>query len=543
MSEFLTTDSNCLETFYASANAEAAVYANNGERVTATASATATSTLNYENAYEVALSTARSVALSNAQTDANIINQSFPRLITLENLSSSNNIYNINDNSNYFYVKGSTGNSNNMTPTFFPMGFSGINASAIDSKGNLYVGGNFTSHTGNEYSSLENGLLTVFNNIAKWDGSKWTTLGSGIIGTVLSIAIDVDDNVLVGGTFQYLGNGVQANNIALWKPTTNSWSVLGVTTTNGVNDSVNAIVFDQINNTVYVGGTFTFLGDLTTSVNRVAKWNILTGTWSALENGVGYNGVNGSVNTLIIGFPSILYIGGSFTQINGSSTISALRIAKFNIINGNWNALIGSNNIKGLSGSSSVISVLSLAIDSQNLLYLAGSFTTFSNNAFVNRIAIWNDSTNEWGILGSSSEFGNGFNNTINKIIIDSNDILYIGGNFTICYASNNLNTNYISKYNIRNSTWSTIGNITSIISNGLSNVVNTLVIDSSKNILYANSSTSGLFQLLTNYINLYYDNQLVAQVYSDGQILNIYTYNKNGKKICSVMKPAFQFS
>ena len=122
----LSSNCKCLETFYASANADAEVFANNGEKVTASASATASSTLNYNNAYEVALSTARSVALSTAQTDANIINQSFPGLITLENLSSSNNVYNINDNSNYFYVKGSSGNSNNMSPTFFPMGFNGI---------------------------------------------------------------------------------------------------------------------------------------------------------------------------------------------------------------------------------------------------------------------------------------------------------------------------------------------------------------------------------------------------------------------------------
>lgn len=109
----------CSETFYAFASGTALVYANNGQQVTASATATATSNLNYEDAYEVAFNNANSIALSSAQNDANIINQSAPSLIQLENLNTSNNIYNVPDNSNFYYIKGSAGNSTNMTPTFF----------------------------------------------------------------------------------------------------------------------------------------------------------------------------------------------------------------------------------------------------------------------------------------------------------------------------------------------------------------------------------------------------------------------------------------
>jgi hypothetical protein len=69
-----------------------------------------------------------------------------------------------------------------------------------------------------------------------------------------------------GGLFTIAG-GSSANKIAKWNGS--SWSALG----SGMNDFVSALtVFDDgIGPALYAGGTFTTAGAV--SANRIAKWN------------------------------------------------------------------------------------------------------------------------------------------------------------------------------------------------------------------------------------------------------------------------------
>src|SRR5438105_9121405 len=53
-----------------------------------------------------------------------------------------------------------------------------VYATAVDSSGNLYIGGDFTV-VGNVSA----------NHIAKWNGSSWSALGSGMNGTVYALAV------------------------------------------------------------------------------------------------------------------------------------------------------------------------------------------------------------------------------------------------------------------------------------------------------------------------------------------------------------------
>ena len=523
-------------TFYASANADALVYANNGEKVSATASATASSRLNYENAYEIALSTAQSVALSTAQTDANIINQAFPGIITLENLSSSNNAFNINDNSNFYYIKSSKGNSINMTPTFFAIGFSGVQAMAFDSIGNLYIGGTFTSFTGNNNSLIQNEISTIFNRVAMWNGSVWTPLGNGVNGTVNSIVIDSNDNVYIGGSFTALGDSTAtvANRVAKWVPSTSSWSVLGTAASNGVSSSISALALDSSGN-LYVGGSFTKLGDNTTSANRVAKWTPNNSSWSVLGTGINNGVANNTVNALALDSSNNLYVGGSFTSLNISGGTSAVNyIAKWT---GSWSKLG-----EGLATGNETTSVNALAVDSSDNLYVGGSFTSLNisggETTIVNRIAKW---TTSWSVLGTSTN--NGVNNTVNALAFDSSENLYVGGDFSICYNTTFLNANRIVKWNINGSSsfWSTVGQQTSKTINGVSSTVNDIAINKTNNKLYINVDGT-LVTLFTDYINLFYNNKLVYQSYSNNSIISIYTYNKNGIKVCSVLDQSNTF-
>src|SRR5262249_11403662 len=84
----------------------------------------------------------------------------------------------------------------------------------------LYAGGTFVTAGG-----------APVNRIAKWDGTEWSALGSGMDpGMNAGVqALTVFDNgtgpaLYAGGDFRMAG-GVTANNIAMWDGT--QWSALG----------------------------------------------------------------------------------------------------------------------------------------------------------------------------------------------------------------------------------------------------------------------------------------------------------------------------
>jgi hypothetical protein len=99
----------------------------------------------------------------------------------------------------------------------------------------LYVGGEFGDAGG-----------VSAPGIAKWDGTHWSALGSGLSGSALmqADALCVFDDgggpaLYVGGSFTSAG-GVPASRIAKWNGS--SWSALG----NGLNSYVYALtVFDD----------------------------------------------------------------------------------------------------------------------------------------------------------------------------------------------------------------------------------------------------------------------------------------------------------
>src|SRR5262249_54735931 len=84
----------------------------------------------------------------------------------------------------------------------------------------LYVGGSFISWlTGTSGERV--------NRIARWNGSSWSLLGSGLNDTVLALAAYDDGRgpaLYAGGAFTQ-ADGAQLNHIAKWDGS--SWSALG----------------------------------------------------------------------------------------------------------------------------------------------------------------------------------------------------------------------------------------------------------------------------------------------------------------------------
>ncbi|MBL7943742.1 MAG: CSLREA domain-containing protein, partial [Flavobacteriales bacterium] len=154
---------------------------------------------------------------------------------------------------------------------------------------NLYVGGRFTDAGG----------VATADYIARWNGSAWSALGSGVNNWVYSVAASETD-VYVGGNFIDAGGVAAADHIAKWNGS--SWSALG----SGVNGLVYSIAVSETD--VYVGGLFSDTGGVTTADN-IAKWN--GSAWSGLSTGV---------NDIVFAIALLgkdLYAGGLFVNADG----------------------------------------------------------------------------------------------------------------------------------------------------------------------------------------------------------------------------------
>src|SRR5262249_34286846 len=147
------------------------------------------------------------------------------------------------------------------------------------------------------------------NNVAHWNGTSWSSLGSGaangVDGEVFALST-TSANVYVGGAFTHAG-GQAANHVARFDGT---WHTLGSDTANGTDAAVGALA-SASDATVYAGGNFIHAGGQV--VNYIAEWNGTT--WSPLASAGGV-GVCGSVSALAA-YNGGVYAGGNFPDFSG----------------------------------------------------------------------------------------------------------------------------------------------------------------------------------------------------------------------------------
>jgi hypothetical protein len=283
-----------------------------------------------------------------------------------------------------------------------------VYAAAVDGTGNLYMGGDFRS-VGNVFAT----------NIAKWNGTSWSPLGSGMGGAtypyVWALTVSGSD-LYAGGGFRTAG-GSAAYYVAKWNGS--GWSALG----SGMDNEVRALAVSGTN--LYVGGYFATAGGR--EARSIAKWN--GSSWSAVGSGT-----YGQVDALAVS-GSDLYAGGSFTTVGGSP---ANYIAKWD--GNSWSPL-------GSGMGFPFARVYALAV-SGGMLYAGGYFTTAGGNP-ANNIAKWNGTS--WSALGSGMS-GGPYSTHVSALAVLGGD-LYAGGSFTNAGGSP---ANYIAKWD--GSSWSALG-------------------------------------------------------------------------------------
>jgi hypothetical protein len=219
----------------------------------------------------------------------------------------------------------------------------------------------------------------------------WSDLGSTFNGAIYAFAFDeLNDILYVGGTFTSPHSGIA-------KYSGGSWSAVGA----GLNAAVWTLELAP-DGDLYVGGVFTDLqGGGGTNLNYIARWD------GSSYNALG-TGMNQSVRAVRLGRSGNVYVGGNFTTGNG------VTLNYF----GYWN---GTTFVAMDSGVGA--SVLTLAVDRSDNVYLGGTFVTAgAGAATVNRITKWNGSSYEALDTGVSS--------TVERIVIDEAGYIYVGGDF-----------------------------------------------------------------------------------------------------------------
>jgi hypothetical protein len=285
----------------------------------------------------------------------------------------------------------------------FPATDGTVYAAVVDASGNLYIGGDFTE---------AGGMAAKY--IAKWNGSAWSALGSGMNNVVRALAVSGTD-LYAGGDFTTAG-GKSANYIAKWNGS--AWSALG----SGIGGLFCYVLALAVSGTdLYVGGNFTTAGG--SAAKYIAKWN--GSAWSALGSGM-----KSYVNALAVSGGN-LYAGGGFTEAGGTS---ANNIAKWNPATG-WSAL----------GSGVNSYVYALAVSGTDL-YAGGWFTT-AGGTEANYIAKWDGSA--WSALGSGM---GGIYHSVDALAVSGTD-LYAGGEFD---TAGGTEAYYIAKWD--GSAWSALG-------------------------------------------------------------------------------------
>ncbi len=368
--------------------------------------------------------------------------------------------------------------------------------------GKIIIGGDFNSYNG-----------TLVNRIAQLneDGSIDGTfnLGTGASTSVMSIDLQVDGKIIIGGLFtSYNGTGrnhiarLHANGTldASFYPGTGANSnihcsalesggklIIGGEFTSYNGDSrnhitrlnidgtsdptfapeteTNAVVSTmaiQNDNKVVIGGEFTSVNGL--AMNHIARLNNDGTLDAAFDIG---SGTNFAIRTASIQNDGKIIIGGLFINYNGTSRN---RIARLNTD--------GSLDLTFDPGTGADNFINTTAIQGDGKIIIGGGFTSY-NGVIVSRIARLNTD----GTLDATFNFGTGINSGIVTTAIQNDGKIIVGGGFTVF---NGTLINRIVRLNSDGTLDTTFNSGT-----GANNTVTTIAIQSNGKIIIGGNFTS----------------------------------------------------
>jgi hypothetical protein len=287
-----------------------------------------------------------------------------------------------------------------------------VNALAIGSNGDLYVGGIFWDASG----------IAGTGGFARWNGLDWSAVSPWSGGAVNALAVSGND-LYLAGNFSDAGGVAAADDVARYNTSTGVWSSLGASS--AVAGAVFAITL--YGNYVVIGGDFLNAGGVA-NADYLAMFNTTNGAWSS----VGSNSSGGPPILTTYGYVyalavsgSNLYVGGKFGNAGGVGTADC--IAKWN--GSAWSGL-GHHPTYTSDGSLSCAStpVFAIAVYGGSV-FVGGAFVDAAQEPRADKIAEF-DGTN-WYPLGSNTALNDGALNSHVYVLKVVGSELLVGGSFT----------------------------------------------------------------------------------------------------------------
>lgn len=221
-----------------------------------------------------------------------------------------------------------------------------IKAVARAANGDLVAAGTF-----------ETAGSVLAHNVARWNGTAWSALGSGMDADVREIMARPNGDLIFVGGFATAG-GQSVGGLAIWNGS--SWQAFG----GGTDGQVYAII-EAANGDLIISGYFNTVGGQ--AATNVARWN--GSSWSAVGLGVGVNGLDGPVSSLVE-FPNgDVLAGGSFFMPNGQAATLA-----------RWNGAVWTAYAGWVQGQRVPVQMLAMP---NGDIAMAGTFQLPSGNASV----------------------------------------------------------------------------------------------------------------------------------------------------------------
>lgn len=289
-----------------------------------------------------------------------------------------------------------------------------VRSLAVTPKGDLLVGGLFQTIAG-----------VSAQNIARWDGTAWSPLGSGINGTVSYLEVAPNGDVIAGGVFTQAG-GVAANNIARWDGL--AWSPLGTGTYNvralAVRSTGEILVAAGTVPMRWNGSTWTQLPDLWASHFRAA---LTLPNDDVLFLGDGY------INSTFTPAAIARWNGTAFDAMGGYN----FGEAQHAIVRRNGDLVVGGIQLMVASGDSPLVrwngtafvpvdptisgTVMALAELPNGDLLVAG--TVMRGSQLLGHLLRWDGAT--WSLIAGD------LNLPVNKVAVDGRGRIVAAGPFT----------------------------------------------------------------------------------------------------------------
>jgi uncharacterized delta-60 repeat protein len=276
---------------------------------------------------------------------------------------------------------------------------------AFQSDGKILVGGSFIEFDGGSANNMVR-LNT--------DGSRDTGfgIGSGFNSAVQSIALQSDGKILVGGSFTEFDGGYSNGGLVRLNADgslDSGFSIgAGFTGSRGAGQVFSIAL--QSDGKILVGGFFTSFDG--SSANNLVRLNVDGSLDTDFDIGDGFNG---GVDAIALQPDGGILVGGFFTEFDGGYSNS--RLVRLNVD--------GSLDTDFDIGDGFNDTVLSIAIQIDSKILVGGDFTSFDGNSANHLVRL-----NPDGSLDTDFDIGDGFNDDVNTIVLQPDGRILVGGYF-----------------------------------------------------------------------------------------------------------------